>query len=214
MRGSPASRRLIAAAWALALGATSLACRETFQLVPAEGGAGGSGGSFGDGGQVNNACQTIAATPRLPELVIALDHSMAMTPQFGNFASRLAAAQAQVFETVSHFQSFVWFGYVEFPATDNSCAGSGCCAGSVVPPGPGVGILSALQACTSAPGGCIATNWRPMSDALGQIGKTLGPNVAGHRRYVLAITGDDPNCGDTPCSDAANAAFNLLIYQG
>jgi hypothetical protein len=207
---------------ALALGA----CRQTVVLdeMGTDGGNEGTGETKDDGAGTAG-CNAIAASPRLPEFMIALDHSNAMNPPFGSSPSRLLAMQAEIQKILERFQTFIWFGYEEFPTSNpNACGNaSGCCAGDLTPPSFGFDALNrALFACTSAVSGTDECAYpfgqRPMADALAQIGGIFTPsnNPNSHHRYVLLIAGGDANCGDgaggsSNCPDANNQASSLRI---
>jgi hypothetical protein len=228
VRPDGGGRLLLASLVALALG---VSCRQTVVLDEAagiDGGGGtagtkdGGGGGGGTGG--TGSCDSITGVPRLPELMIVLDHSNAMNPPFGsNNLSRLSAMQTEIQRVVERYQSLVWFGYEEFPTSDpTSCSNaSGCCAGQPTPPSAGIDALErALTACSSGMSGTDGCAYpfdqRPMADALAQISRMFTPsNANGHHRYVLLVTGGDASCGSSTgnmaCNDAMNQASTLLI---
>jgi hypothetical protein len=191
------------------------------------------GGNRFDGGHpdLSGFCQggqiaRLQIMMRTPDVIISVDRSASMQAWFGT-GTRLQVIQQQVKALIDKYAKHVFFGYQEFPSPlggtgsmgMGTCGyGQGCCAGDVTPPTYNNvhAIERAIGACDNNTTGCVQPQ-RPIGDALAKCARTFSTstsmNDTGHR-YVLLLTGGDPNCQGpdpmaTPCDNAVTQVTQL-----
>jgi hypothetical protein len=189
---------------------------------PGPGGSSGGmrfdGGRPEGGGSCPGQLQSLPISMRTPDIILSVDRSAGMQTWFGT-ATRLQVIQQMVRALVAKYR-VVKFGYQEFPAVTNACAGGqGCCAGDVALPSyNNLRVIERVfNTCGNGGVGCDQPQ-RPIADALSKIYDTFtatvfSPTDTGHR-YVLLLTSGEPTCmgadaSASPCSNAVAQVTRL-----
>jgi hypothetical protein len=192
----------------LAVALVIAACRQTVVFERQDGGAGSIADFCLDGDR-----DSLHYSVRTPQVIVALDRSMAMNAPFGT-TTQVAAAVSALGVAAERYQSFVQFGYIEFPGVSVFCQDSqGCCPGDFQGfYGDPASLLSRARRC-DRPGdpGCISSYERPTAAALAACRQEYvdrGPTDRG--QYVLLVTDGEPTCtgGGEGCA-AATMVGNL-----
>ena len=169
--------------------------------------------SSSDGHCSDNQSPPLQFTPASPELVVALDRSMAMNAPFGGDPSQLSSALdalgAQITKLSAPFQSnqpTIRFAFIDFPDVASDCSvAAGCCSSDVMSTTNYAAFKAAAYPTCSPMNGCIQFSERPTAYALSKAQDFLNSQAQTGPRYVLLLTDGPPN-GCSPssrdCSDA------------
>lgn len=159
--------------------------------------------------------------PRVAQLVIVLDRSLAMQTAFGG-TTRAEAAESALMDAINKYQAKVKFGFEQFPADSNDkdygeCQRNSCCAGSVIPTNwnNGPKISGSLQ-CGDFGSPCPYPSSETASHvALQKVRdfyyKERVPLEEDNDHYVLLVTASEPYCfsSSDACEQALDAADEL-----
>ena len=175
---------------------------------------------FGDDAWCAQGWAQLNYEPRVAQLVVVLDRSLAMQTAFGG-TTRSEAAESALMDTINKYQAKVLFGFQQFPAdsTDKSygeCQRNSCCAGSVIPPNwnNGPKISDPLQ-CGDFGSPCPYPSSETASHVALQTVRDFYRNrlplEEDNDHYVLLVTASEPYCfsGSDACEQALDAANEL-----
>jgi hypothetical protein len=216
------------------------ACQQTWKLddlgpdasQPGTGGMGSTGSAGGKGGSsptdasTDGRCssngQTLKYTPDLPQMLVALDRSTAMSAEFPNTnESHLDAALNAILGEVDAYsggpnhRGTIQFSFLDFPDTGSGCdSSSGCCPSDIT---TSYNTFSqSAGACTTQPGptSCLQSSSRPMATALSSAHdyfQFMSGGSHATERYVLLISDGNPQgcSSDDPCNDAITKVNDL-----
>jgi hypothetical protein len=195
------------------------ACRPTLVLddLAPDGGRSGTGGTrvgpsdASSDGRCPTNQSALLYTADIPQVLIALDRSAAMSAPFGTNETQFGAALNAIQSEVSSYSGAhnsrrnIQFAFLDFPDLASDCNGaSGCCPSDVI---MSYSDFEQANACNdSGPNSCFQLPNRPTATALSKAYDYYdmynGGSQRSNERYVLLVTDDDPQ-GSCPNNSAA-----------